>query len=51
MKGSIRVVLGLILVMASAGGIDNASDAQLIPLMIVAALGLASMASGARVMR
>lgn len=48
MKGSIRIIVGLLLVMGAAGGIDNATDAQLLPLLGLAALGLFSMISGIR---
>lgn len=48
MKGSIRLIVGLLLVMGAAGGIDNATDAQLLPLLGLAALGLFSMISGIR---
>ncbi len=48
MKGSIRIIVGLLLVMGAAGGIDNATDAQLLPLLGLAALGLFSMYSGTK---
>ena len=44
----IRVIVGFILVFGAAGGLDNATDAQLLPLMAVAALGLTSMYFGTR---
>jgi hypothetical protein len=50
MKGSIRVVLGLIIVMSAAGGIDIATDLQLIPTMALAAVGLFIMTSGVKAM-
>ena len=51
MKGSIRAITGLIVTMAAAGGLDNATDAQLIPVILVAGLGLAIMYSGVKAMR
>lgn len=47
MKGMIRFVVGLVVVMGAVGGMDTATDMQLIPLLGIALLGLASMASGA----
>lgn len=44
----IRVIVGFFLVFGAVGGIDNATDAQLLPLMAVAALGLVSMYFGVR---
>lgn len=46
MKGMIRVIAGLILVAGCAGGLDNATDAQLLPLIGLALVGLGIMASG-----
>ena len=48
MKGSIRAIVGLLVVMGVAGGLDNATDAQLIPLTLIAVVGLFVMASGVR---
>ncbi len=42
----IRTVLGFILVFGAVGGMDNATDAQLLPLVAVALLGLTSMYFG-----
>lgn len=50
MKGSIRLIVGLLLVMGAAGGLDNATDAQLLPLSLVAILGLFSMYSATKAM-
>lgn len=50
MKGSIRFVLGIIVVMGVVGGLDNATDAQLIPLLIGAAVGIGIMYSGSKAM-
>jgi hypothetical protein len=42
----IRVVLGFLMVFGAMGGMDNASDAQLIPLLLVDVLGLTLMYFG-----
>ena len=47
----IRFGLGFLIVFGSVGGIDNASDAQLIPLIGFAIAGLAVMASGTKAMK
>lgn len=46
MQGTIRTIVGLIIVMAAAGGLDNATDGQLIPLIAIAIAGLGFMAAG-----
>lgn len=46
MRGSIRMIGGLVIVLAAAGGIDNATDMQLFGCVMVAALGLLMMVSG-----
>ena len=51
MKGSIRTIVGLVITMGFAGGLDNATDAQLIPCIIGAFAGLAIMYSGVKAMR
>ena len=51
MKGSIRAILGLLIVFGAAGGLDTAPDSQLIGLIAVAALGLALMYSGVKAMK
>ncbi len=51
MKGSIRTFAGLVITVAAAGGIDTATDAQLIPCIAIAALGLALMASGVKALK
>lgn len=48
MKGSIRFGLGILLVIGSSGGIEIASDAQLIPLILTSIIGLTLMYSGAK---
>ena len=42
----IRVIVGFLMVFGAVGGLDNATDAQLIPLIAVALLGLTSMHFG-----
>jgi len=42
----IRTVIGFFLVFAAVGGMDNATDAQLLPMIAVAVLGLTSMYFG-----
>jgi len=51
MRGSIRAFVGLVITMGAAGGLDNATNAQLLPAMAIAAVGLAIMASGVSAMR
>ena len=51
MKGSIRVIAGLLVAFGAAGAIDTATNAQLLPIIAVAALGLATMASGVSAMK
>ena len=50
MKGSIRAILGLIIVLGAAGGIDTATDSQLNVSILLAVCGLALMASGVSAM-
>ena len=42
----IRAILGFLIVFGSVGGMDNASDAQLVPLMLTAMIGLTLMHFG-----
>ena len=42
----IRVIVGFFLVFGAVGGMDNATDAQLLPLMALAAVGVVSMYYG-----
>jgi hypothetical protein len=51
MQGSIRTFIGLILVMGAAGGLDNATDSQLFPLVALAIAGLGLMAAGISAMK
>ena len=50
MQGTIRVILGLIVLMGVAGGIDTASDAELFVLIAFAIAGGALMYSGTKAM-
>lgn len=50
MKGSIRVLVGFLVVFGAVGGIETCSDSQLLTLIIVAAAGLGFMASGTAAM-
>lgn len=51
MKGSIRFIGGLLVVMGAVGGIEFATDAQLIPLVATAMAGLLVMNSGTKAMK
>ena len=42
----IRAIVGFLVVFGAVGGMDNASDAQLIPLMLTAMIGLTLMYFG-----
>lgn len=50
MRGTIRVIAGLLVTMAAVGGIDNATDGNLLACVAIAFLGLAVMYSGTRAM-
>ena len=50
MKGSIRFIAGLLVVFGVAGGLDTATDSQLLTLMGIAVVGFAVMYSGVRAM-
>ena len=51
MKGSIRLVIGFLLVFGAVGGMDTGTDAQLPLQLAIAAVGLLAMYSGTRAMR
>lgn len=51
MRGSIRAIVGLLVTIGAAGGLDNATDAQLPLVIAVAAVGLLTMASGVFAMK
>lgn len=50
MRGSIRSVVGFLIVLGSAGGIDTAADSDLLTLLVVAVIGMGFMISGIRAM-
>lgn len=50
MRGSIRTFVGLFVLMGVAGGLDTATDAQLLPLVVIGALAGLLMYSGVRAM-
>ena len=50
MRGSIRTLVGLLVLFGVAGGLDTATDAQLIPLVVIGALGALLMYSGVTAM-
>jgi len=50
MRGSIRTIVGLLVLFGVAGGLDTATDAQLIPLVVIGALGALLMYSGVTAM-
>ena len=50
MKGSIRAIVGLLVVFGVAGALDTATDSQLLTLIVFAAAGLGIMASGVSAM-
>ena len=51
MQGSIRVFVGMLIVFGAVGGIDQGSDAQLIPAVLLAIAGLVMMNSGVTAMK
>lgn len=51
MRGSIRALVGFVIVFGAAGGLDNATDGQILGLTALACAGLALMASGVSAMR
>ena len=51
MKGSIRVILGMLLVFGVAGGIDTATDGELLILIPLAFAGFGLMLAGTNAMK
>ena len=51
MRGSIRVFLGLLVAFGVAGGMDTATDSDLIPLVIAGVVGIVLMYSGTMAMK
>jgi hypothetical protein len=50
MRGSIRAIVGLLVLFGVAGGLDNSTDAQLLPLVVIGLVGAAIMYSGVTAM-
>ena len=50
MKGTIRTLVGLLILFGVAGGIDNAADGELIVLGLIGAIGMALAFSGVNAM-
>ena len=51
MQGSIRTGLGFLITFGAVGGIENAGpEVSLVPLLLIAAVGLVLMYSGVRAM-
>ena len=46
MRGSIRMIVGLVVTMGAVGGLDTATNAQLLPCVAIACVGLALMMNG-----
>ena len=44
----IRMIVGLLIVFGAVGGMDNATDSELLPLLALAVVGLISMYYGVR---
>ena len=51
MKGSIRVMLGLLILVGVAGGIDTATDGELFTLIVISFVGFALMLTGVNAMK
>jgi hypothetical protein len=51
MKGSIRVLVGFLIVFGAVGGIDNSTDSALLGLTAIACVGLVMMLSGIKAMK
>ena len=50
MRGSIRAGVGFLVTFGAVGGMDTCTDAQLLPLLLAAVVGLAILASGVKAM-
>lgn len=51
MKGSIRLVVGFLMVFGAVGGMETGTDAQLPMQLVIAGLGLMAMYSGTKAMK
>jgi hypothetical protein len=48
MRGSIRTVVGFLIVFGAVGGLDNAADSELFLLAAIASVGMMIMFSGVK---
>lgn len=46
MQGTIRTLVGFLIIAGAVGGIENGTDSQLILQLVIAAVGIALMYSG-----
>ncbi len=51
MRGTIRIFVGLLVVFGAVGGLDNASDSDLLLLAGIASAGMLLMFSGVKAMK
>ena len=51
MRGSIRLIVGFLVVFGAVGGLDNATDSELFLIAGFAAIGMLLMLSGVKAMK
>jgi len=51
MRGTLRTLVGFVIVFGAVGGIDNASDSELLLLAGIASVGMLLMFSGVKAMK
>lgn len=51
MRGTIRALVGFLVVFGAVGGMETCTDSQLLTLLVFAAAGLGIMASGTAAMQ
>jgi hypothetical protein len=51
MRGTIRILVGLLVVFGTVGGIDNSTDSELLLLVGIASVGMLLMFSGVKAMK
>lgn len=51
MQGTIRTLLGFLIIAGAVGGIETGTDSQLIKQLIIAAIGMALMYSGVKAVK
>jgi len=51
MRGTLRTLIGFVIVFGCVGGIDNATDSELLLLAGIAAIGMMLMFSGVKAMK